>query len=99
MTNSSEKSEPSISKAHQQADAVNKDVDGRTENMPRPRGWMYLSAKVGSHSLPWYASPPVQLGLVSAVCFLCPGMYNALTGLGGGGRKDVTLADHMVSKA
>lgn len=99
MTNSSEKPDLSTSGEHQLADGVNKDVDDRTENVTRPRGWMYRSAKIGSHSLPWYASPPVQLGLVSVVCFLCPGMYNALTGLGGGGRKDVTLADHMVSKA
>ena len=32
------------------------------------------------------ASPPMQLLLVSLVCFLCPGMYNALSGLGGGGQ-------------
>lgn len=97
MTNT-EKSDLSVSGEHQQAAEVTKNVDDRTEETPRPRGWMYRSAKIGSHSLPWYASPPVQLGLVSVICFLCPGMYNALSGLGGGGRKDATLADQMVRK-
>jgi hypothetical protein len=35
--------------------------------------------------------------MVSMVCFLCPGMFNALGGLGGGGKADATLADQMVS--
>lgn len=47
--------------------------------------------------LPWYASPKFQLGMVSFVCFLCPGMFNALGGMGGGGKADATLADNMVS--
>lgn len=47
--------------------------------------------------LPWYASPKFQLGMVAFVCFLCPGMFNALGGLGGGGKADATLADNMVS--
>jgi hypothetical protein len=28
---------------------------------------------------------------------MCPGMFNALGGLGGGGKTDATLADNMVS--
>lgn len=59
---------------------------------PRPSGWMYR--KIGS--LGWYASPRFQLGMVAFVCFLCPGMFNALSGLGGGGKADPTLADEMV---
>lgn len=47
--------------------------------------------------LPWYASPKTQLIMVAFVCFCCPGMFNALSGLGGGGKTDPTLADHMVS--
>jgi len=50
---------------------------------------------LGKHQSPWYASPKVQLVLVALVCFLCPGMFNALNGLGGGGKTDATLADHM----
>jgi hypothetical protein len=61
-----------------------------------PQGWMYRQRKIGSLLLPWYASPKVQLLMVSMVCFLCPGMFNALGGLGGGGKADATLADNMV---
>ncbi|RAL64249.1 hypothetical protein DID88_002141 [Monilinia fructigena] len=37
----------------------------------------------------------IQLTMVAFVCFLCPGMFNALGGLGGGGKSDPTLADNM----
>ncbi|KAI9800960.1 MAG: hypothetical protein M1833_003097 [Piccolia ochrophora] len=60
-----------------------------------PRSWMYRPLKLGPLRLPWYASPPVQLVMVAVVCFLCPGMFNALNGLGGGGQvsaKDVDNA-------
>lgn len=59
----------------------------------RPTGWKYRSLKLGSYRFPWYASPPSQLLVVSLVCFLCPGMFNALGGLGGGGQVDTTTAD------
>jgi hypothetical protein len=62
----------------------------------RPTGWMYRERKIGSFAIPWYASPKIQLTMVSFVCFLCPGMFNALGGLGGGGKSDATLADNMV---
>jgi hypothetical protein len=61
-----------------------------------PAGWMYRQRKIGSLRIPWYASPKSQLLMVSFVCFLCPGMFNALSGLGGGGKSDATLADNMV---
>ncbi|KFY02013.1 hypothetical protein O988_02399 [Pseudogymnoascus sp. VKM F-3808] len=61
----------------------------------RPNGWMYRERKIGSIVIPWYASPMFQLIMVSMVCFTCPGMFNALTGLGGGGRDDPTLASNM----
>jgi hypothetical protein len=35
--------------------------------------------------------------MVALVCFLCPGMFNALGGMGGGGKADTNLADNMVS--
>lgn len=69
-------------------------VDGPTT---LPPGWMYRERKIGKFSIPWYASPKVQLGMVAFVCFLCPGMFNALGGMGGGGRADPTLGDNMVS--
>ncbi|TVY83363.1 UNC93-like protein [Lachnellula suecica] len=61
----------------------------------RPAGWKYRGRKIGPLSIPWYASPRFQLIMVSFVCFLCPGMFNALSGMGGGGKTDATLADNM----
>ncbi|KAA8642202.1 hypothetical protein EYZ11_009211 [Aspergillus tanneri] len=52
--------------------------------------WMYRPWKVGPWTLPWFASPEAQLILVSFVCFLCPGMFNAVSGLGGGGQVNKT---------
>ncbi|KAJ6013280.1 UNC93-like protein [Penicillium herquei] len=53
--------------------------------------WMYKPMfKIGSWEAPWFASPETQLILVSCVCFLCPGMYNAVSGLGGGGQVNAT---------
>lgn len=49
------------------------------------KGWKYKQVKIGPWTLPYYASPQVQLVLVAFVCFMCPGMFNALTGMGGGG--------------
>jgi hypothetical protein len=73
-------------------------VEPPTSDTPNlPQGWMYRQRKIGSLVIPWYASPKVQLLMVSMVCFLCPGMFNALGGLGGGGKADATLADQMVS--
>ncbi|KAL2261035.1 hypothetical protein VTK26DRAFT_4782 [Humicola hyalothermophila] len=60
------------------------------EPVPRPAGWMYKGFRLGRGPELWYASPIVQLLLVSLVCFLCPGMFNALSGLGGGGQVDPT---------
>lgn len=57
--------------------------------------WMYKSPKLGRWTLPWYASPETQLYLVSFVCFLCPGMFNAVSGLGGAGQ----LNPHDVNNA
>jgi hypothetical protein len=64
-----------------------------------PSGWMYRQRHIGKLTIPWYASPKIQLGMVAFVCFLCPGMFNALGDMGGGGRAggDATLADNMVS--
>lgn len=44
--------------------------------------WMY---KKMFGFLPAYASPEFQIVFVAFVCFLCPGMFNAVNGLGAGG--------------
>ncbi|KAJ2317098.1 hypothetical protein H4S02_004159 [Coemansia sp. RSA 2611] len=38
--------------------------------------------------MPRYHSPLTQVLIISGVCFLCPGMFNALNGLGGAGQLD-----------
>ncbi|GAV65823.1 UNC-93 domain-containing protein, partial [Cephalotus follicularis] len=40
-----------------------------------------------------YNSPIVQVSLIGLVCFCCPGMFNALSGMGGGGQVDPTAAN------
>lgn len=71
-------------------------VDEPVGEVQVPRGWMYKSWQVGRWRTPWYASPRFQLGMVAFVCFMCPGMFNALSGLGGGGKANPHLADQMV---
>ncbi|CAL5405515.1 unnamed protein product [Camellia sinensis] len=41
-----------------------------------------------------YNSPLVQVTLIGFVCFCCPGMFNALSGMGGGGQVDPTAANN-----
>jgi MFS family permease len=60
--------------------AVNHVTHSSTQN-----SWVTRRRKIGKVLLPAYASPPVQLALVAFISFLCPGMWNALNGLGGGG--------------
>jgi MFS family permease len=82
-----EKREPEV-EATATAPVLN--ADGTIQ---RPPGWMYKGFKIGKKEV-WYASPIVQLLMVAMVCFLCPGMFNAITGLGGGGQVDPTVNDH-----
>lgn len=65
-------------------------VDEPTETLALPDSWKYKSVTILGYKFPWYASPPVQLVIVSFVCFMCPGMFNALNGMGGGGQLDNT---------
>ncbi|CAL9207922.1 UNC93-like protein 1 [Musa acuminata AAA Group] len=41
-----------------------------------------------------YNSPLAQVSLIGLVCFCCPGMFNALSGMGGGGQVDHTAANN-----
>ncbi|UNI19770.1 hypothetical protein JDV02_005929 [Purpureocillium takamizusanense] len=78
--------------AHQQQQQQ-QEQHHEVEYVDRPAGWIYKSFRVFGSDL-WYASPKIQLLMISIVCFLCPGMYNSLTGLGGGGQVDPTAQDH-----
>lgn len=64
-----------------------------TNSSFRPKGWIYKGFNFNGSEI-WYASPKIQLLMVSFVCFLCPGMFNALGGLGGGGQVNATAQDH-----
>ncbi len=67
-------------------------VVGPDGTIVRPPGWKYKGFKVFGYEL-WYASPKVQLFMVAMVCFLCPGMFNAITGMGAGGQVDTSAQD------
>lgn len=41
-----------------------------------------------------YHSPLFQVILLGLICFCCPGMFNALNGLGAGGKRDATTTDN-----
>ncbi|KAL1539815.1 UNC93-like protein 1 [Salvia divinorum] len=45
-------------------------------------------------SLLRYNSPLIQVVLIGLVCFCCPGMFNALSGMGAGGQVDPTAANN-----
>ncbi|KAI5063404.1 hypothetical protein GOP47_0021951 [Adiantum capillus-veneris] len=47
---------------------------------------------------PWlakhYHTPLFQISLIGFVCFCCPGMFNAVNGMGAGGQEDPKAADN-----
>jgi MFS family permease len=86
---SDEKTTPEVSDQPTAAAHTGLEADG---SIPRRAGWMYKGFKIGKKEV-WYASPIVQLVMVAMVCFLCPGMFNALGGLGGGGQVNTKAQD------
>ncbi|OQU81049.1 hypothetical protein SORBI_3006G003700 [Sorghum bicolor] len=52
-----------------------------------------LPTEMAKHGLLRYNSPLAQVFLIGLVCFCCPGMFNALSGLGGGGQLDHATID------
>lgn len=40
-----------------------------------------------------YSMPIIQVALVGMVCFLCPGMFNAISGIGGGGQVNASASN------
>jgi|TARA_R110002003_G_scaffold44_8_gene3284 MFS family permease len=74
--------------AHDVSSADHSMTDSNTLELPN--SWKYKRFTVLGFKLPWFASPPIQLVIVSVVCFMCPGMFNALNGMGGGGQLDPT---------
>jgi MFS family permease len=81
---------------HDVASADHSMTDSNTLQLPN--SWKYRRFTIAGFKLPWFASPPVQLVIVSLVCFMCPGMFNALNGMGGGGQID-PLANNRANTA
>lgn len=71
-------------------DSPEQSVAEPTGTLELPNSWKYKRLRLFGFTLPWYASPPIQLLIVSFVCFMCPGMFNAINGMGGGGQLDAT---------
>lgn len=69
---------PNLSRSNSKLDKIN---NSSSTHWKYKRFYLFGS-KVQT---PAYASPQVQLLLVAFVSFLCPGIHNALNGLGGGG--------------
>ena len=72
----------------------NTNTDEERGELSRGKPWMYKTHRMGPLRIPYFASPAFQLFLVALVCFLCPGMFNAVNGLGGGGQFDATTANN-----
>lgn len=87
MSNATEKTPSSDIRTSSEAPTPANQPVMETEQ-PRSKPWMYKTRKVGPVTLPAYASPLSQLLIVSFVCFLLPGMFNALAGLGAAGQVD-----------
>ena len=51
----------------------------------------------GAPTLFRYNSPLVQVILIGLVCFCCPGMFNALSGMGGGGQVNTTASNNSLT--
>ncbi|EAW15088.1 unc-93 family MFS transporter [Aspergillus clavatus NRRL 1] len=75
-----------IHRTEKEAPEITSDPEAGHDNAIVGKPWMYKSLQIGPWKLPYFASPEFQLVLVSFVCFLCPGMFNAVSGLGGGGQ-------------
>lgn len=61
-------------------------------SLPVPAGWQYKQFRLGPLAIPHFASPQFQIAMVGLICFLCPGMFNALNGMGGGGLLDKSVS-------
>ncbi|KAF2738179.1 MFS general substrate transporter [Polyplosphaeria fusca] len=69
-----------------EVDSPEHSVAGPTDTLELPNSWKYKRLRLFGYTFPWYASPPIQLLIVSMACFMCPGMFNAINGMGGAGQ-------------
>lgn len=62
-----------------------------------PNRWFYRRRRFGFVTFPYYASPEIQLLMVALICFLLPGMYNAMSGVGAAGQVDSHYFDNATA--
>ncbi|KAH6879869.1 major facilitator superfamily domain-containing protein [Thelonectria olida] len=67
-------------------------IEERVALEPLPAGIEEGQLQSKSKITRLYSHPWTQISLISFVCFCLPGMYNALSGLGGSGQVDPTVA-------
>lgn len=72
-------------------DSIGNEENGQAAQSPE---WMHRKYNFGPIHFPGYATPPVQLVVVALVCFMCPGMFNAINGLGGAGQLSAKVSDN-----
>ncbi|CAN6655245.1 hypothetical protein TRVA0_028S00320 [Trichomonascus vanleenenianus] len=75
-------SPPSITEKPYESDQAN---DANEFTVVQEKRWYNTGLKIFGKQLPAYNAASVQLLMVSIVFFLTPGMFNALSGLGGSG--------------
>lgn len=81
-------------KSKAELDRDRQEADNSGGNASSPTSGRLRRPILWPGSFPCYADPSVQVTLVAFVSFLCPGMWNALNGLGGGGLVDAKPANN-----
>lgn len=85
-----------MSDAFEKRYAVSRDIgtgnegSGNSDLGSSPIEQLYRPSRRGIKGV--YYSPVVQVWLLGFICFMCPGLFNALNGLGGGGQLDPTTS-------
>ena len=70
------------------------EIDDEEGNISTPTAKTRGRYRYWPSILPRYEQPTIQVTLVALISFLCPGMWNALNGLGGGGLVDAEPANN-----
>ncbi|EFY99779.1 hypothetical protein MHUMG1_03171 [Metarhizium humberi] len=97
MAQSSHEADRVPSAENQKPSAVHNHDADNTTTTPRAMSPEEPETEMGFQPHPskivrFYSHPWTQILLISFICFCMPGMYNALTGLGGSGQVDSTVA-------
>ncbi|KAG2363326.1 MFS general substrate transporter [Suillus spraguei] len=72
-----------MSEVHAEVDRLGSSKESHAEPFDRPMGWRK-----------YYYHPVTQVSMLGFVCFMGPGIFVALTGLGGGGQVNSRVQSH-----